>query len=66
MKKYLTEKLLNHEPYKISDIDKKKLFFDALKQELIFHYNNNKEYSQFCDKKKFDPNKFNGEAQDTF
>ena len=61
MKKFLTEQLLTQKPYGVSEIDKKKIFIDALKEELIFHYNNNKEYERFCKKKGFDPYQFEGD-----
>lgn len=33
-------------------------FFDALKWELIFHYENNEHFFRFCKKKQFDPYQF--------
>ena len=32
-----------------------KLFFNSLKDELIFHYENNEMYKQFCIRKNFNP-----------
>ena len=58
----------NEEPKNLSNIDKlftlevyshgaeeDKIFLGALKDELIFHYENNKMYRSFCDKKGFSP-----------
>lgn len=58
----------NEEPKNLSNIDKlftlevyshgaeeDKIFLGALKDELIFHYENNRMYRSFCDKKGFSP-----------
>lgn len=36
-------------------LDTRSLFMNSLQEELIFHYENNKMYRQFCDRKGFDP-----------
>ena len=49
------------DPYKYSEKEKTKKFNKELKDELIFHYKNNNLYKNFCDKKFFNPMKFNGD-----
>ena len=50
----LVDELLALGPYDGSMVADK-IFTDALQQELIFHYENNQMYRQFCDRKGFDP-----------
>lgn len=60
---FLTEKLLKRNAFDYCDIDKKNggIFFKALKEELIFHYENNKKYRRFCRNKGFNPFDFDGD-----
>ena len=60
---FLTEKLLKRNAFDYCDIDKKNggIFCKALKEELIFHYENNKKYRRFCRNKGFNPFDFDGD-----
>ncbi len=51
-----TEQLLDLNPYNGSN-EAEDLFMKALKQECIFHYENNEMYRRFCDRKGFNPHK---------
>lgn len=57
-----TENLLAFPPYDGSE-QADMVFNEALKQEMIFHYENNPMYRRFCDTKRFDPNKWNGSLE---
>lgn len=48
------DKLFNLPAYSDND-EQNFLFLEALQQELIFHYDNNEQYRQFCNKKDFNP-----------
>lgn len=63
---YRTEALVKAEPFSFEESEKKPggFFYEALKEELCFHYDNNEKYKKFCDKKNFDPNIFDGELAD--
>ena len=37
------------------DEQQQKLYLNALQEELVFHYEHNEMYRQFCDRKGFDP-----------
>ncbi len=39
------------------DEEQQRLYLKALQEELVFHYENNEMYRQFCDRKGFDPHK---------
>lgn len=54
-----TENLLTFAPYDGSE-QAKSAFNEALKQEMIFHYENNSMYRRFCDTKGFNPFKWDG------
>ncbi len=56
--------LIEATPYELNNSEKSELFVNALSEELCYHYNNNNEYKQFCDRKNFDPNKFKGNLED--
>lgn len=58
-----TEKLLTFAPYDESE-QAYLTFKEALKQEIVFHYENNPMYRSFCDTKGFDPAKWNGSLED--
>ena len=49
-----TDELLELTPYDGSQ-KAEKHFMDALQEELIFHYEHNEMYRQFCERKSFDP-----------
>ncbi len=49
-----TDELLQLEAYDGS-AESEKTFMEALKEELIFHYEHNDMYRQFCNRKNFDP-----------
>lgn len=51
------DKLLDLEPFSIENEKKDIYFKNAMKQGLKFHYKNSVLYKQFCDRKKFDPEK---------
>ena len=45
---FLTENLIKLGPYSLNLKEKESLFFDSLIEELQFHFNNNKQYRNFC------------------
>src|SRR5574344_111261 len=59
----LVDGLLALEPYDGS-MGADKIFLEALQQELIFHYENNQMYRQFCNRKGFDPHRRISSLQD--
>ncbi|QTQ11293.1 acyl-CoA reductase [Treponema parvum] len=63
---FLTEKLLQNTPFSYNENEKKKggSFYNAVKEELCFHYDNNPLYKRFCDNKKFNPHDFSGSLVD--
>jgi len=61
---FLTDSLIKTNPYELNKTEKKKLFFDSLIEELKFHFENNKQYRNFCINKKFDPYTFEGELEE--
>lgn len=63
---FLCEELLGREPFDYDECDKKcdGLFNNSLREELIFHYENNEKYKSFCDNKKFNPHDWNGKIED--
>ena len=48
------DRLFSMEPYAGTD-ESKRFFMQSLKDELIFHYENNEMYKRFCQRKGFDP-----------
>lgn len=50
----MVEELLNRPPYDGSE-ECEGLFMEALRNELIFHYDHNEMYRHFCDRKSFNP-----------
>lgn len=44
-------------PAYADDKQQQRLFLKALQEELVFHYEHNEMYRQFCDRKGFDPHK---------
>lgn len=62
--KFLTDSLIETNPYELNNTQKKKLFFNSLMEELQFHYQNNQQYKSFCLNKKFDPFTFEGELEE--
>ena len=61
---FLTDILIKTGPYELNKTEKEKLFFDSLMEELKFHFENNKQYRNFCTNKKFDPFSFEGELKE--
>ena len=61
---FLTDTLIKIGPYDLNKTEKEKLFFDSLMEELKFHFENNKQYRNFCINKNFDPFTFEGELKD--
>ena len=53
---YITDKLLALPAFDDSP-ESETLFLEALQEELIFHYDNNEMYRQFCQRKNFNPHK---------
>lgn len=51
---YKTGQLLGMSPYEPS-AEAEKLYTEALQEELLFHYDHNEAYRQFCNRKGFDP-----------
>lgn len=51
---YKTDELLAEIPYDDSQ-EHERLFLESLQEELIFHYEHNVMYKQFCNRKGFDP-----------
>ncbi len=52
----MIEELLGKEPFSLSGREKESVFLKAMKDSLIFHYENCEPYRKFCDNKKFNPN----------
>ena len=61
---FLTDGLVKIGPYELNKTEKEKLFFDSLMEELKFHFENNKQYRNFCINKNFDPFSFEGELKE--
>lgn len=59
---FLTEELLQKTPFSYDDKEKQidGSFYQAIKEELCFHYDNNEMYRRFCNNKGFNPQAFNG------
>ena len=51
----MIDEILHMEPYSLKSSEKDELFLKSITQSLQYHYNNCKEYKQYCMKKKFDP-----------
>ncbi|NVN94342.1 MAG: acyl-CoA reductase [Bacteroidetes bacterium] len=60
MEDSLVEVLINKPPYNFSKQEKDIDFYNALLEELNFHYTNNKLFKHFCDNKNFNPQNFVG------
>ena len=60
------EQILKRAPFSYEDQDKVigGTFYNALIEELCFHYDHNELYRSFCKNKNFDPHIFNGELAD--
>lgn len=61
-----TDELLRRKPYFYSHMEKEKngIFYEALIEELCFHYENNEKYRKFCSNKGFNPRTFHGKLAD--
>jgi hypothetical protein len=64
MSNFKTDKLLDYKPFDKENHNHEALFYNALLEELDYHYRNNKLYNKFCVKKGFEPSKFNGSLHD--
>lgn len=62
---YMCEDLLKKDPFNYIDSDKEPggIFIESLREELIFHYENNNRYQSFCDNKGFNPYKWDGDTE---
>lgn len=58
----LTDNLIKQSPFDFKEAFKQKGgdFYNAVMQELCYHYDNNVLYRKFCDNKSFNPHAFNG------
>lgn len=58
---FLTDSLVKENPYEYGDAEKEQngSFYNALTEELCFHYDNNRLYRSFCENKGFNPHEFN-------
>ena len=63
---YLADELLAQSPFQYKEEDKRAggCFYQALLEELCFHYDNNERYHSFCNHKKFNPHIFEGKIED--
>ena len=61
-----TDELVKMEPYQFQDADKMHggVFYEALIEELCFHYDNNEKYKRFCDNKGFNPHGYTGKLEE--
>lgn len=62
----LTDDLIKERPFEYDPNDKKAggSYYNALLEEICFHYNNNSMYRKFCDNKGFQPHGFCGDICD--
>ncbi|MBE5963902.1 MAG: acyl-CoA reductase [Lachnospira sp.] len=60
---FLTEDLVKRSPFEYEKNEKQPggQFYEALIEEICFHYDSNLMYRNFCDNKGFNPHRFNGE-----
>lgn len=56
----MTDNLIKISPYELDSEQKSKPFFEALLDEIKFHYDNNEQYKYFCKNKSFNPHNFQG------
>jgi len=56
--------LLEFHPYSYDALQRRTLFNESLLEELTHHYNNNKYYRNFCERKGFNPETFSGDISD--
>lgn len=56
----MTDNLIKINPYDLDSGQKSKPFFEALLDEIKFHYDNNDQYKYFCKNKNFNPHNFQG------
>ncbi|ORU00566.1 Acyl protein synthase/acyl-CoA reductase RfbN [Anaerovibrio sp. JC8] len=63
---FLTDELAKKAPFAFEEAEKQSegSFYNALLEELCFHYDNNELYRKFCDNKRFAPHGFKGELAD--
>ena len=58
-----TDNLINIKPYELDSSEKRELFYEALLEEIKFHYDNNEQYNHFCKNKDFNPHDFHGSLE---
>ena len=63
---FLTDDLVKKAPFEYEEADKHRggSFYDALMEEVCFHYDHNLLYKRFCNHKCFDPYSFNGDIKE--
>lgn len=63
---FLTEELIKQSPFEFNEKEKQPggSFYQAVMEELCYHYDNNQLYHKFCDNKNFNPHDFNGELSE--
>jgi hypothetical protein len=59
-----TDALLESHPFSYDVLQRTKLFKESLLEELNHHYQNNKYYQHFCERKGFNPATFSGDITD--
>jgi hypothetical protein len=59
-----TDILIESQPYSYNVLERKVLFQESLMEELTHHYQNNKYYRNFCERKGFNPETFIGDLAD--
>ncbi len=63
---YLSDSLVKNTPFDYDNKEKQNggVFYEALMEEIRFHYSNNDLYHRFCNNKGFDPNTFLGDISE--
>ncbi len=63
---FLADDLVKRAPFEYSETEKEKgsAYYEALLEEIRFHYTNNLMYRKFCEKKGFNPDTFDGNIED--
>ena len=60
----LTELLLKEPPYTLPGEEKSRQLLEAIREELIFHFQHNSLYRRFCKRRNFDPTIFSGDLEE--
>ena len=63
---FLSDSLVKNTPFDYDNKEKQNggVFYEALMEEIRFHYSSNDLYHRFCDNKGFDPNTFSGDISE--